>query len=444
MRKFFDLQRFQNIENTKPNKVVKGTSGNDSINNGGGIVTIQAAAGNDTVYNTGSIVKIYTATGNDSVYNDNADNVTISTAEGNDTINGWYGDYVSIDGGAGDDSIGVDYGTGDYINGGAGDDYIYKYYGQDVSIVGGKGDDTIRLYGCNSAVTYTYGDGNDTIYYFNSIDTLYIKNISQSKNFETVKSGSDMFFIFDNGSITLKDVGDVTSSNFVFAGKLPTGLSYNADETVLNASKRFKKKSFSLVEYPEVEVFNGAKITRAVKITGNSIDNTISGGSKNDTLYGGDGNDSLVGNAGNDKLFGGEGNDTLFGGAGNDTLTGGEGADIFVHSSGNDFIADYTEGVDFVKLDGTSIKKSSFSGQNLILKTSNGQLTIKNGRGKAITIIETKTYGSSALFAEDNFATADDLSAIVKNNLGSADYKVEAVNFENLTQENNFIVCANK
>ena len=282
-------------------------------------------------------------------------------------------------------------------------------------------------------MNYTYGDGNDTIYYFDSDDTLYLKNISKSKEFSTVKSGSDMFFVFDNGSITLKNIGDVTSSNFVLSGKLPTGLNYNADETALTASGKFKKKSFSLAEYPDVEIFNGAKITRAVKITGNSIDNTISGGNKADTLYGGDGNDSLVGNAGADKLFGGTGNDTLSGGAGNDTLTGGDGEDTFIYSAGNDVIADYTENVDYIKLENTSIKNSSVSGKNVILTTDNGSITIKNGKDKNISIITTKKYSDVAELIDSNNFIANDIDTIVDKKFAVAEFENYQANFK---QEN--------
>ena len=82
-------------------------------------------------------------------------------------------------------------------------------------------------------------------------------------------------------------------------------------------------------------------------------------------------------------------------------------------------------------------------------------MTLKYCKGKEITIIDskgkvtTKTYGSSSaqtaeLFAENNFATADNLSAIVKNNLTATDYKISAQNFENLTQKNNLITFAEK
>lgn len=222
IKNFFYLQRFGNVENSKPNKVVSGTSGGDSINNSGSIVTIQAAAGNDTIYNSGSVVKIYAATGNDSVYNYNGNNVSISVAEGDDTVYNYSGDYVSI-----------------------------------------------------------------------------------------------------------------------------------------------------------------------------------------------------------------------VGGAGNDTMTGGDGEDVFVHSAGNDFITDYTADSDYIKLENSSLKSSSVSSKNVILKTTTGQITIKDGKGKNISVLITNTYSNIAelISDENNFAQID---SIVEKKFAVADIQTE----NKITVQDNLITFA--
>ena len=444
----FDLQRFEDIENSKPNKIITGTSSSDSIKNSGGIVTIKAAEGNDTIDNSGNVVKIYGDVGNDLVYSFGND-VYINTGVGNDLIynkeKGSYyedgGDNVTIDSGYGNDYIFNQSGKYISISAGEGDDTIISnvWYdnqngGSDISINGGKGDDYIELssYSKNNVINYTYGDGEDTIYNFTADDTLRITTL---KSFSTMKSGSDMYLIFDNGSITLQNVGEgVSSSNFVTikggngGGGLPTGLTYNDDKTEITASKDFKGSAINLTKYPKVKNLNASAVTKKLKITGNSLDNKIQGGSKNDTISGG------------------AGNDTLIGGAGNDILTGGVGEDIFVHSKGKDVITDYTEGEDVIKLQNSNIKSWKISGNNVIFTTTNGQITVKNGKGKEITITETKTYNSSssALLAENNFATADNLSEIVKNDLTVTDYKIETQNFDSLTQKNNLITFSEK
>lgn len=258
-------------------------------------------------------------------------------------------------------------------------------------------------------------------------DTLQIT----SGSYTTTKSGDDIIVKVGSGSITFQKAEE-GKLNIVGSGSdggsLPNGLTYNSDKTKITASKKFTGSSINLTKYPKVKTLDASAVTKKLKIIGNSLDNSIQGGSKNDTISGG------------------AGNDTLTGGAGNDVLTGGKGKDVFVYTKGNDTIKDYTAGDDVINLQGSTIKSWKISGKNVIFTTTKGKITVKNGKGKAITITETKTYNSSssALFAENNFVTADNLSAIVKNDLTATDYKIETQNFENLTQKNNLITFAEK
>jgi Ca2+-binding RTX toxin-like protein len=77
----------------------------------------------------------------------------------------------------------------------------------------------------------------------------------------------------------------------------------------------------------------------------------------------------IEGGAGNDTLLGGAGNDTLVGGAGDDVLIGGRGADTFVFAPGDgrDRIADFTPGLDVLRLaPGTEWEMRTSSGQVLV------------------------------------------------------------------------------
>lgn len=116
----------------------------------------------------------------------------------------------------------------------------------------------------------------------------------------------------------------------------------------------------------------------------------LSGGAGNDYLSGGSGKDVLIGGSGVDYLRGGKGNDTLRGGIGKDTLTGGAGKDVFVYSAGagKDVITDYTAVKDKIQIDFGSISKTKISGQNVIFTVGSGTLTVQNGKGKKITIID--------------------------------------------------------
>ena len=181
----------------------------------------------------------------------------------------------------------------------------------------------------------------------------------------------------------------------------------------MTASKKFTRAAINLFDYPKATKVNASAVTQSVEIIGNGLANSIQGGK------------------------------------GDDTLTGGAGKDVFIYSSstGNDVITDYTAGEDKIKING-SIKKTSYSGNDVIFTIGTGTLRIIDGKGKKITINNTtKSYGSSisSLFEENNFVTADNLSEITKNNLmPTALEKISAQNFENLTNENNFITYSEK
>ena len=238
---------------------------------------------------------------------------------------------------------------------------------------------------------------------------------------------------------------------------MPTGLSYDSAKKVLTVGTTYGGAAIDLKNFASTtKTVNASKFIKAIKITGNSLGDsilggsgadTLTGGSKadtieggvgndkisgaagndriwgdagNDTIYGGAGNDSVYGGAGADKLFGDAGNDTLTGGAGNDTLTGGAGKDIFVYGSGEgkDVITDYTAGQDTIKITSGSISKTAYSGKNVIFTIGTGTLTVQNGKGKKITTIDannkstTKTYSGAVSSSSALWFTEDDTSFI--------------------------------
>ena len=132
------------------------------------------------------------------------------------------------------------------------------------------------------------------------------------------------------------------------------------------------------------------------------------------TILGGVGNDEITGGSNGDSISGSFGDDTLNGGAGNDTLTGGNGKDLFIYESGNDTITDYAMG-DKIELSSGTISEYSYSGNDLVFKIGSGSLTLKNAKGKKITVNdETKTYPVNDtnaktydLLYDNNFMTDD-------------------------------------
>ena len=257
--------------------------------------------------------------------------------------------------------------------------------------------------------------------------------------------GTDLVLKVGNGTITIKKgkdqdvaIGDsIFRNNFVY--------NMNKDSATLGSA--FSGTLKAIDYFSETKTINATAISKAINIIGNEQENTILGGKGAESISGGTGNDLIFGNAGNDKLFGDSGDDTLYGGAGNDTLTGGDGNDIFVYGNGegNDIIADYRAEEDFIKITSGQITKTTYSGKNVIFKIGTGSITVKDGNGKQITIIDSSNKSTTQLYSnlvssadlldDDNFisstARIEDISEITADS-----YSVEKVNtemdFENL------------
>lgn len=182
---------------------------------------------------------------------------------------------------------------------------------------------------------------------------------------------------------------------------------------------------------------------------------TLNGGAGVDTFYGSSDNIYFIGGAGNDSIFSYSDNATIYSGAGNDTIEinldakvekniirygSGDGKDV-VYGFDSDDVLKITKGS----------HKITTSGNDVIVKVGSGSVKLKNAVGQEITIIDskgtTKVYGASSadLLTEDNFSTADNLSAIVQNDLTPTFFgKIETQNFENLKSEDNLITYVNE
>ena len=183
------------IENTLSNVMIYGFDGNDTIINYGNNVTINAGNGNDSVVNYGASVKVNGGAGNDYIYSEGK--ATINGGDGKDTVDNT-GNNSIIDGGDGMDSI-KNSGENTDINSGAGVDRIvnlasvveiYSYLddnyitntksnvtiegsedndyifnsGNSVSINAGAGNNSISIDGAAGGYqTVEAGNGNDTV-----------------------------------------------------------------------------------------------------------------------------------------------------------------------------------------------------------------------------------------------------------------------------------------
>ena len=346
------------IDNTKDNVVINCEAGNDSTFGGGVNTTVNGDAGNDRLEFWGITPVIDGGAGNDKIFTHTKGAVIIGGI-GNDLIENWDDNVGKFDDGDGKDIILM----------GAGNDSL-RNFGSGSTINAGKGSDHISLVGSsgNNLIQYAAGDGKDKIFGFNETDTLQVGD--GKGTYSTKKSGNNVVVTVGKGSITLQGAASLERINI------------NSDMILTNSSKS------PVIVDATTQIIDASIRTKAIKITGNGLANTIIGGSKNDSLYGRAGNDSIVGNSGNDKLYGsngddtlvgGKGNDTLWGDAGNDKLYGGSGKDIFIYKpgEGTDTIFDYELG-DMLKIlksngkDGGTFTNSTFKNNNLTLAIDGG------------------------------------------------------------------------
>ena len=215
------------IHTPSNNVSIIGGAGNDWISLVGSNATISGDDGDDVVYVRNNSNSINGSSGDDYLVG-NGNNITILGETGNDTVSVIGSAYAFIEGGDGKDSLvagGIGYygdngGTGITINGGNSNDYLRSKGNTNGSMIGGNGDDTIVALGspqnltinggagndvidleslASALVYFNSSDGNDTIYGFDSNDTLQIAGSSYS----TTSSSNDVIVTAGNGKITL-------------------------------------------------------------------------------------------------------------------------------------------------------------------------------------------------------------------------------------------------
>ena len=127
----------------------------------------------------------------------------------------------------------------------------------------------------------------------------------------------------------------------------------------------------------------------------------IYGDARQNTIWASKGESTVYGGEGNDTLYGGSGHSSLYGGMGNDALLGGTGEDVFYHSvgDGNDTIWNYDSNKDSIFLKTGYIKSATLKGNDVVLNLDSGSLTMKQAKGKKITV---KTPTTSYTHIYDN------------------------------------------
>ncbi len=333
-------------ENVGKNVTINGGAGDDYIFNNAANVLFQyfSGDGNDKIsgFNETSTLSIgggnYSSTksGSDMIFTVGTGKITLDgaaslsklnivssspTTYSSSTIKGSSQNDI-IKGSAGNDSITGEAGA-DSIFGDAGNDKLLGNNGKD-SLWGGAGNDTLT--GGNGKDFFIYSEGNDVI-----TDYAVTEKISLGANIsDTALNGLDVILTTDAGTLTIKKAKGKNLNLINPAGKsFSTMVGVLTNFTVTNLTKS------PVTVGSAIKTVTAASRTKAAKISGNALDNTMTGGKGNDTLLGGAGDDSIFGNTGNDTIRGGVGNDTLLGGKGNDMLWGNKGSDVFIYESGD-------------------------------------------------------------------------------------------------------------
>ena len=285
------------------------------------------------------------------------------------------------------------------IKGGSGADTIY----------GGKGNDTVSLGGGSDLYIYTEGDdviqdyraGQDEIQFEAKLQSASLKSANvvittEEGTVTLLNAKGKVVSVYDSDGAYYEftDVADFSGGGDDELEDLPAGASLNSSKNTVTLSTKFVGDTFDLSKYKDtskVRKINASALTTGVEIIGNDLGNTINGG---------------------------KGDDTLTGGEGNDSLKGGNGNDLFIYTGGNDIIDDYKAGQDSIQINTTNIEVNGIAtvGSNVVIDTELGNITIKGGKGKDITLIneegEDILFDDSGNYVNANAADIDSISEI--------------------------------
>lgn len=292
---------------------------------------IRGTNGNDRIENTLSNVMIYGFDGNDTIIN--------------------YGNNVTINAGNGNDSV-VNYGASVKVNGGAGDDYIFSE-GSKATINGGDGKDTVNTAGNNSIIDG--GDGMDSIK--NSGEGTDINSGAGVDRIVNLASAVEIYSYLDDNYITN------TKSNVTIEGSEDNDYIFNSGDYVsINAGAGNNSVSIDGVAggSQTVEAGNGNDIIR-------NWDGEDGHGSEV----------SIVGGKGNDSIYNNDGEYvTIAGGAGNDVITNSGAKVVFNYANGDglDKISGFNA-TSTLSIAGGNFSTTK-SGKNIVVTVGKGKVTL--------------------------------------------------------------------
>ncbi|MBF9234065.1 calcium-binding protein [Microvirga alba] len=126
------------------------------------------------------------------------------------------------------------------------------------------------------------------------------------------KGGADFMKAYGGGNRFIVDA----SADRVIVSKAGPGAGFDKPNLI------YAKVSYAMRAesgLSDIKAFSVTS-TKAINLSGNNLDNTVTGSNGSNYLQGNDGDDKLIGLGGNDVLIGGNGNDILVGGTGRDAF----------------------------------------------------------------------------------------------------------------------------
>ena len=320
------------------NDVLKGGAHNDTLDGGVGADDLSGGDGNDEIRtqtnesvsdiirgNAGNDRLVNVSAADLTLYDFNARVASIEELDGNNAKIVGNSDVNVLDFRLSDEPLLAKLTRVAMIDAGDGNDTIYGSDEVD-SIVGGGGDDV--LYGFGAADSLDGGDGDDTLSGGLGADTLL------------AGAGDDMFLVKaseGDGDSIVGGVGDDTLAN---AGSATDNMVLNGFMAATAGIEAIDAKGASIVGNAGANIFD-FRLTTGDMPTFITLSNlaAIEGAGGNDVIHGTPDADTIRGNDGVDQIYGYGGDDVLNGGAGDDTIDAGDGDDTFqtqgVESSGD-------------------------------------------------------------------------------------------------------------
>ena len=284
------------------------------------------------------------------------------------------------------------------------------------TLIGGKGNDTLTGGEGADVFVYNKGDGLDVITDYTSDDKI---SLAAGLLEDISVSGSDVVFVLDGGKITVKDAKDKVISYDDGSKQFTYPQTVNLSGTKATILETYLNDNFNADDYKSsLKTIDAAQVPHGLRITGNKLANKITGSEEDDYIDGG---------ASKDTIIGGDGNDTIIGGKGNDSLKGGAGADVFVYASGdgNDIITDYSS-EDKISISSGKVSSKKTSGNNVIFTVGSGKISVKGGKSKLITYVDSTGVNYYPAAPDNNVLVNDTTVTLLKNyaeqNFSADDY----------------------